>query len=62
MNFADAKPHASRSHLTHISDGLHYDPLYKVLLINRNNHQVLVARPEKKNLKFFPAPVAEKKK
>ncbi len=62
LGFADAKPHLSRSHLTHISDGLHYDPLYKVLLINRNNHQVLVARPEKKSLKLFGAPAAEKKK
>ena len=39
-----------------------YNPLYKVLLLRRNNRQVLVARLEKKGLKFFEAPVVKQKK
>jgi hypothetical protein len=50
----------NRSH--HVSDGLLFDPEYKVAIHHRNNWQVLVVRPEKKGLKILEAPVAKPKK
>ncbi len=62
FDYGDGKEHLTTgSSGQHVSDGLHYDPLYKVLLLNRNNRQVLVARPEKKGLKILEAPVAKPK-
>jgi len=60
LTHADGKTHVSERR--HVSDGLLYDPLYRVLLIHRNNYQVLVARPEKKGLIFFDAPITKPKK
>ncbi len=63
LNYSDGKEYLTTGGSgQHVSDGLHYDPLYKVLLLHRNNKQVLVARPEKKGLKILDAPVVTAKK
>ena len=42
----------------HVSDGLLFDPEYRLAIHHRNNRQVLVARPEKKSLKVLELPGA----
>ena len=59
---ANAKLNVSKSWQSHVSDGLHYDPAYKVVIHHRNTHSVLVMRPEKKSLKIFEAPRYKPKK
>jgi len=61
LPYAKGSSHGrKRSH--HVSDGLLFDPEYKVAIHHRNNWQVLVVRLEKKDLKVFDAPGAAAKK
>jgi hypothetical protein len=60
ISHADGKAHVSRRGTSHVSDGLLYDPLYKVVLHHNNSRWVKVARPEKKGLKILEAPVVKR--